>query len=77
MQEKGTPAAGREPVVTTPPFPVDRAFVVQLRAPADVGGEVIAGRVEHIASGAVARFASADGLIAFLTSVLSPGATAA
>ena len=62
--------------MTTSPLRVDRAFVVQLRAPIDVGGEVIAGRLEHIASGTVARFASADGLVAFLTSVLSRGGTA-
>jgi hypothetical protein len=61
-QEKGAPPA---------PLPVERAFVVQLRAPPPAGEEPFAGRAEHIASGAVARFASAESLIAFIKKVLA------
>lgn len=41
----------------------DRAFVVQLRGHPGA----FAGRVEHMASGEAARFASAEELLAFLT----------
>jgi len=53
------------------PLPVERAFVVQLRASTPAGEEPFAGRAEHIASGAVARFASAESLIAFIKGVLA------
>jgi hypothetical protein len=58
--------------VNESPLPPDRAFVVQLRAQRDAGAELIAGRVEHLTSGAAERFDSAEGLIAFVTRVLAP-----
>jgi hypothetical protein len=54
------------------PLPAERAFVVQLRAQPDPAGNLIAGRAEHIASGAAARFTSAADLIAFIAQVLAP-----
>ena len=59
------------------PLPAERAFVVQLRAPAGPDGEVFVGRAEHIASGTTARFGSAEDLIAFITKVLAPPASSA
>jgi hypothetical protein len=56
---------------TEAPLPVERAFVVQLRAQA-AGRDLFVGRAEHIASGAAVRFGSADELIAFITKVLAP-----
>jgi hypothetical protein len=53
------------------PLPVDRAFVVQLRAATLAGDEPFAGRAEHIASGTAARFASAESLIEFIREVLA------
>ena len=53
------------------PLPPERAFVVQLRAPADGDGERFAGRAEHIASGLVARFASVEELLGFVRQVLT------
>lgn len=61
------------PGATEAPLPAERAFVVQFRAQPDPAGDLFVGRVEHIASGAVARFGSADDLIAFITKVLAPG----
>jgi hypothetical protein len=54
------------------PLPAELAFVVQLRAPSDPAGNPFAGRAEHIASGASARFTSAADLIGFITQVLAP-----
>lgn len=42
------------------------AFVIQLDPDADPRGGRFEGRVEHVASGASARFAGADELLAFL-----------
>ena len=54
------------------PLPAERAFVVQLRAQLDPAGNLIVGRVEHLASGSEARFTSAAELVAFITEVLAP-----
>ena len=51
------------------PLPPDRAFVVQLRRQAAPDAEVFIGRVEHIASGQVARFDSAAELVTFIARV--------
>jgi hypothetical protein len=51
------------------PLPPERAFVVQLGPLDDPRGEVLVGRVEHITSGAVGRFASAAALIAFFAQI--------
>ena len=66
MQKRPHPPA----VVNESPLPPDRAFVVQFRAEGDAGTELFAGRVEHITSGAAECFASAEGLINFVTRML-------
>lgn len=48
------------------PLPPELAFVVQLQASGHQPPHTLAGRVEHIASGQAARFASLDELFAFL-----------
>jgi len=61
---------------TGTPLPPERAFVVQLRPLSDPRGEVLVGRVEHIASGVVGRFASAAELTTFIARIgrsASPG----
>src|SRR5262245_40040301 len=40
------------------PLPPERAFVIQLRAPAAGGDDHFVGRAEHIASGLAAHFGS-------------------
>lgn len=49
-----------------PPLPAERAFVVQLRADADLGRGAISGRIEHVSSGTAALFDSVDELIAWM-----------
>ena len=53
------------------PLPVERAFVIQLRAPAASGGELFVGRAEHIASGVATRFGCVTELLDFVRQVLS------
>ena len=72
MEDDRELAMRRAREATEPPLPPERAFVVQLRAPADPDGELFIGRVEHIPSGAVARFRSAAELIALLAKMLAP-----
>jgi hypothetical protein len=56
-------------------LPVDRSFVVQLRADADVGGGVVTGRIEHVTSGVATHFESVEQLIAWMRDVVGrPGA---
>jgi hypothetical protein len=47
-----------------------QAFVVQFRRETVVDTGRLAGRVEHVVSGKVARFQSLDELVAFMTEVL-------
>jgi hypothetical protein len=44
-------------------LPADRAFVVQLRADADIARGVVSGRIEHVSSDAAALFESVEQLI--------------
>jgi hypothetical protein len=53
------------------PFPVQRAFVVQLRATAAVAQGQLAGRVEHVVSGQATHFHTLDELLAFMARVLA------
>ena len=53
-----------------PPYPPERAFVVQFRRETGVDTQWLAGRVEHVVSGKVAQFQSLDELVAFMTEVL-------
>ena len=52
-------------------LPVDRAFVVQLRATAAVAQGQLTGRVEHVLSGQAAHFRTLDELLAFMARVLT------
>lgn len=53
-----------------PTLPSNRAFVVQFRVE-EIGAQPhYAGRVEHVVSRQVARFDSAEELLAFMASVL-------
>jgi hypothetical protein len=49
----------------------ERAFVVKFRTAANVEEQAMNGRVEHITSGKVSRFASMEGLWSFLMLVLN------
>ena len=53
------------------PFPVQRAFVVQVHATAAVAHGQLAGRVEHVLSGQTTRFHTVDELLAFIARVLT------
>jgi hypothetical protein len=53
------------------PLSVHRAFVVHFRTDSDVAHGRMAGRVEHVASGQVAHFASLAELLAFMGQVLA------
>jgi hypothetical protein len=45
-------------------LPAERAFVVQLRADADLARGLVRGRLEHLISGVAAVFESAEELVA-------------
>lgn len=49
----------------------DGAFVVQFLAGSDLGAGSVGGRVEHVASGRNARFASLDELLRFVGDILA------
>jgi len=57
------------------PLPAERAFVVQLRADADLGSGVITGRIEHVSSGRAALFDSAGELIAWMHDAIVQSST--
>ena len=54
----------------SPPFVPAQAFVVQFGRETAVDTGRMAGCVEHVVSGKVARFRSLEELVAFLTEVL-------
>jgi hypothetical protein len=54
-----------------PSLPTDRVFFVQLYDEAQVEQDQFSGRVEHIVSGTATHFASVEGLVAFITHVLT------
>jgi hypothetical protein len=54
------------------PLPVQRAFVVQWAATADVAGGRLQGRVEHVVSGQATHFHTLAELLAFMARVLRP-----
>src|SRR5689334_8437039 len=47
------------------------AFVVQFVAGSDLRGGAVSGRVEHVATGRNARFASVDELLRFIADILT------
>ncbi len=53
-----------------PALPTNRVFVVQFRTPPPGASSYYDGRVEHLVSGAVARFHSLEELLAFMRRVL-------
>ena len=53
------------------PLSVHYAFVVHFRVNSDVAQGQLAGRVEHVVSGQSAHFDSLEGLLAFVTRVLT------
>jgi hypothetical protein len=53
------------------PLPVQRAFVVQLHATADVAQARIGGRVEHVLSGQARHFHTLEELLTFMAQVLT------
>jgi len=53
------------------PFPVQRAFVMQVHATAAVAHGHLAGRVEHVLSGQAVHFQTMDDLLAFIARVLT------
>ena len=53
------------------PLPIQRAFVVQFRAEAEVERGPFVGRVEHVVSGEATRFSSLEELVAFMARVLA------
>jgi hypothetical protein len=57
------------------PLPAERAFVVQLRADADLGSGAITGRIEHVSSGAAALFDSVEQLIAWMRDAVARSST--
>ena len=57
------------------PLPMQRAFVVQLHATADVAQSRIVGRVEHVVSGQVGHFQTLEELLACMAGVLGPPTT--
>lgn len=54
-----------------PSLPVQRAFVVQFRAEAELRQGRFAGRVEHVVSGQATLFHSLEELVAFMARVLA------
>jgi hypothetical protein len=62
-----------KPTRRTDALAADRAFVVQFRAgPTGEPLAELAGRVEHVHSGAVRHFESLDGLLEFLERAIAP-----
>ena len=60
----------KSPLERSPQFAPAQAFVVQFGRETAVDTGRLAGRVEHVVSGKVARFQSLEELVAFLTEVL-------
>jgi hypothetical protein len=53
-----------------PTLPLQRSFVVQLHADAEVAQGEVWGRVEHIRSGQATHFQSVEELVRFMVGVL-------
>ena len=53
-------------VPATGSLPIDRAFVVQIEAQADLAAGRLVGRVEHVVSGRATRFRSLQQLLDFM-----------
>lgn len=55
-------------------LPAERAFVVQLRADADLARGHVRGRLEHLTSGSAAVFESVEELVARMHEAMRPQA---
>lgn len=55
-----------EPLHSTNPYPLGRAFVVKLHQDADLMHGVLRGRIEHVASGIRGEFVGTDQLVGWL-----------
>jgi hypothetical protein len=53
-------------------LPAERAFVIQLRADADLERGIVRGRLEHVLSGAAAQFESVEQLIGGMRDIVAP-----
>ena len=60
-----------QPPAQRPPFPAERAFVVQFRAEAALAQGHWVGRVEHVVSGQATHFDTPDALLVFMAQVLT------
>lgn len=74
---KDTARAGAADVATHVPLPVDRAFVVQIRADVDLASGDIRGRLEHVTSGSVTVFESVEQLVSSMRAAVAADAKAA
>jgi hypothetical protein len=61
----------KRPTSTPPTLPAGRAFVVQLRADADLARGVVHGRIEHVVSGVAAVFESLEDLVRCMQDALA------
>jgi hypothetical protein len=52
-------------------LPTNRAFIVQLRADAEVGQRELSGRVEHLVSMRATHFHSVEELVVFIVQVVT------
>ena len=78
MTTRPRPTAGpRSRASARPTLPAERAFVVQLRADADLARGVVRGRLEHLVSGTAALFESVEQLLAGMQDALRCRPTAA
>jgi hypothetical protein len=60
-----------QPPAQGPPFPSERAFVVQFRDEAALAQGRWVGRVEHVVSGHATHFDTVDALLAFMAQMLA------
>ena len=56
---------------TTTALPIQRAFVIQIHADADVEQGYLSGKIEHIVSGQTQRFSNPEQLLAFIKRLLN------
>ena len=74
---RDTVRASAAPAPTHAPLPADRAFVVQIRADADLASGDLRGRLEHVTSGSVAVFESVEQLVSSMRAAVVSGARGA
>lgn len=60
---RDTGRGSNAPAAMPASLPADRAFVVQIRADADLSRGDVRGRIEHVTSGSVTIFESLDQLL--------------